>query len=255
MTFEEIKWGEVRSDYQEFTLKGVPFRLATANHNAQSTTEEYIVLLKNQNLLRSEIRMLDYATPKNIVELGIYEGGSAVFWHLLYGAKYIGFDILKAPNAIHNWVRRLGIDSQVKLHYEVSQDDQKAINGAIDDLFGNEPIDVVIDDASHQYALSRRTFEILYPLLRSGGIYCLEDWSWAHADSAPWQEKKMWGDAPALSNLLFEITMLLGTKSDWFSQLVTHRQAAYVFSTGKAPKAGFTFDNSILKQGRRFSPI
>jgi 8-demethyl-8-(2-methoxy-alpha-L-rhamnosyl)tetracenomycin-C 3'-O-methyltransferase len=35
--------------------------------------------------------------------------------------------------------------------------------------------DVIIDDASHQSSLTIRSFEILYPYLRPGGLYVVED--------------------------------------------------------------------------------
>ena len=41
------------------------------------------------------------------------------------------------------------------------------------------PLDLVIDDASHLYRLSRRAFELLFPRLRPGGLCALEDWSWS----------------------------------------------------------------------------
>src|SRR4029077_11377083 len=40
----------------------------------------------------------------------------------------------------------------------------------------NGSIDVVIDDASHLYGPTRRSFEILFPLLKPGGAYIIEDW-------------------------------------------------------------------------------
>ena len=38
----------------------------------------------------------------------------------------------------------------------------------IDQEFAGEPIDLVIDDASHYYEHSRRSFEIVFPRLREG---------------------------------------------------------------------------------------
>ena len=48
----------------------------------------------------------------------------------------------------------------------------------LDDL---APLDLVIDDASHQYELTRRSFNTLFALLRPGGHYVIEDWNWDHS--------------------------------------------------------------------------
>ena len=41
-------------------------------------------------------------------------------------------------------------------------------------------IDLVVDDASHLYEQTKATFAMLFPLVRPGGNYVIEDWSWAH---------------------------------------------------------------------------
>ena len=71
-------------------------------------------------------------------------------------------------------------------------------------------LDLVVDDASHAYEETKTSFEVLFPLLRPGGIYVIEDWSWAHhpdyqSPDAPFSKGR------ALSNLLFEQIMLLGS--------------------------------------------
>ena len=38
------------------------------------------------------------------------------------------------------------------------------------------PFDLVVDDASHDGDLTRRTFEILWPRVAAGGFYVVEDW-------------------------------------------------------------------------------
>ena len=39
-----------------------------------------------------------------------------------------------------------------------------------------EPLDLVIDDASHLYGPTMASFEVLFPRLRPGGLYVIEDW-------------------------------------------------------------------------------
>ncbi|HEY7002119.1 MAG TPA: class I SAM-dependent methyltransferase [Candidatus Udaeobacter sp.] len=78
----------------------------------------------------------------------------------------------------------------------------------LDELAGE--LDLVVDDASHTYQETRASFELLFPLLNPGGIYVIEDWSWAHypqyqSRDAPFSKQH------ALSNLLFEQIMLMGS--------------------------------------------
>jgi hypothetical protein len=40
-------------------------------------------------------------------------------------------------------------------------------------------MNLVVDDASHTYEDTKASFETLFPLLQPGGIYAIEDWSWA----------------------------------------------------------------------------
>ena len=73
-----------------------------------------------------------------------------------------------------------------------------------------DELDLVVDDASHTYEETRASFEFLFPLLSPGGIYVIEDWSWAHhpdyqSPDAPFSKGR------ALSNLLFEQIMLMGS--------------------------------------------
>lgn len=54
------------------------------------------------------------------------------------------------------------------------------------------PFDLIVDDASHQGGQTRRSWELLWPLLAPGGFYVVEDWQcgilpvwrgWAAGDS------------------------------------------------------------------------
>jgi predicted O-methyltransferase YrrM len=38
------------------------------------------------------------------------------------------------------------------------------------------PFDLIVDDASHDGMLTRKTFEIMWPRVRPGGFYVVEDW-------------------------------------------------------------------------------
>jgi hypothetical protein len=72
------------------------------------------------------------------------------------------------------------------------------------------PLDLIIDDASHMYGLTKTSFETLFPLLRPGGLYIIEDWAWGH-----WQEFQAqdhpWAKETPLTKLVFELVETIGT--------------------------------------------
>jgi hypothetical protein len=63
--------------------------------------------------------------------------------------------------------------------YQGSQSDPLLID-RVDDHHG--PFDVIIDDASHLSSLTIRSFELLWPHLRRGGLYIVEDTHAAYHD-------------------------------------------------------------------------
>jgi hypothetical protein len=248
-----IDWGKQEQDYLPFTIKGVPFILVHQNFHDYTTNEERIVILKHRAFIENEIALFNYAEPKNMMEFGLFEGGSAILWHLLYGCRFLGVDLRAEPKAIRFWIDKLGISEHVKLLYGVSQDDEARIYSEMDEFFGDQKLDLVIDDASHMYGLSRRTLELMLPRVRVGGIYCLEDWSWAHANNDVFQKDLLWRGEPALSNLLFEIQMAFGTNSYLFSQMYVQPFAAYMFVGYDFPSWPIRLDDYILKQGRTYT--
>jgi hypothetical protein len=68
----------------------------------------------------------------------------------------------------------------VRTYYGVDQQDAPRLHEIVERDFGGEPLDLVIDDASHRFAETRISFNALFPYLREGGLYVIEDWSWIH---------------------------------------------------------------------------
>ena len=62
-------------------------------------------------------------------------------------------------------------------YYGIDQADATALRGIVTDEFADEPLDLVIDDASHVLDPTRASFNVLFPLLRPGGVYVVEDWA------------------------------------------------------------------------------
>jgi hypothetical protein len=90
----------------------------------------------------------------------------------------------------------------------------------------------VIDDASHAYAHTRRAFEVLFPLLRPGGWYAIEDWSWdlGLGREHPEEMKK----APPLSPLVLELVRRAGSDPRIVRRVRVEQGIAFV-ERGEAP--------------------
>ena len=95
------------------------------------------------------------------------------------------------------------------MHFSTSQSDGEILEDIVRNELGNE-LDLVVDDASHTYEETKASFEILFPLLQPGGIYLIEDWSWAHTPHYQAPDARF-SRGHALSNLLFEQIMLMGS--------------------------------------------
>jgi hypothetical protein len=63
----------------------------------------------------------------------------------------------------------------------VNQEDREAVREIAEHEF-DAPLDLVIDDASHLYEPTRTSFDALFPLLRPGGLYIVEDWQMAYVE-------------------------------------------------------------------------
>lgn len=105
-----------------------------------------------------------------------------IFLELGYGGHE---DPHKGGESVHMWheyfpkVKIACVDNEAKLNiplwlrlFTCSQDDEYFLESAVN-MVGRPTI--VIDDASHLSSLTIKSFEILFPLLKSGGFYCVED--------------------------------------------------------------------------------
>jgi hypothetical protein len=58
----------------------------------------------------------------------------------------------------------------------IDQGDTDAVLEALEAHLGSTPVDLVVDDASHEVGRTRAAFDALFPRLRPGGHYVIEDW-------------------------------------------------------------------------------
>lgn len=104
----------------------------------------------------------------NVLEIGVdYGEGIKTLSKYLPNSKFVGVDAKLRDIDISD-------HSNVKL-FECNQIDAAKLGEIVGVEFNNQ-IDIIIDDASHIGALTARSFDILFPFLKSGGLYIIEDW-------------------------------------------------------------------------------
>jgi len=239
----------------KFVVDGLEFRGDLASYQ-ETTTRDRVVILKDSRLLRQYLDFFAPHSTNNMLELGIWQGGSPLFYGLATDVrKVVALDIKNpAPAPLAEIIQRHGIADKVKLHFGVSQDDRAAVTAIMDKEFGDEPLDVVIDDASHQYGFSRKSFEIVFPRLREGGFYIIEDWQWAHIDSPVYQKGEQFGGEPALTNFIFELLVAYGGHPELFWNIVV-RDWFIAVQKGAPVAPDFQLDDLLRMRGKRLTLI
>lgn len=139
-------------------------------------------VMKPRDLVERYIELSQGLQPAIIVELGIRRGGStALLSELTHPKKLIAVDRTRAPApALRDYVERRGLTEVVRPHYGVDQSDRARLTEILALELGRQPIDLIIDDASHLYDETLSSFETLFPRLRTGGLFVIEDWNADH---------------------------------------------------------------------------
>jgi hypothetical protein len=148
------------------------YETALALHQNQPATKPLMYYKKYDQFLTNHNLM-----PFTILEFGTFDGISTkILSKAFHNSTVLTLDVNKKhidfsgfPNVIQAKANQIN-------HAEVIP--------AIERVFPNG-IDLVIDDASHFGWFSKLTFEMVFPLLRSGGAYFIEDWGTGYWDSWP----------------------------------------------------------------------
>lgn len=189
--------------------------------------------------------------PSNVIELGLWDGGSLAFWfEYFHPEKHVGIDITKKENSNYfkYYIRSRGLEKRIKTYWETDQTDSKTLREIVKNEFSG-PLDLVIDDASHLYGPTKTSFETLFPLLRPGGFYVIEDWAWAH-----WKDFQTsdhpWATETELTKLIFELTEATGSSTALIASLATFQGFVVVErgEIGSAELGEFKLDDYISRR-------
>ena len=191
-------------------------------YQREDSTATRFVLVKTPALVNRLAAAIADVEPDRIVELGIFKGGSTALLALLARPrKLTAVELDREPvAALEEFITANGLADVVSAHYGVDQADIATLGSLVGDDHDGEPLDLIVDDASHLYREARTSFELLFPRLRLGGVYMIEDWNWAHRREPLWQTGGGWfHDRPALTNLILELIMIAGTSDELISRI------------------------------------
>jgi hypothetical protein len=237
----EIQW----TAPTRFTLDGIDFALEDVGLSDES---DAFKVMKPAPMLAAYGEVLADAPARNILELGIRLGGSTVLLSSLFQPeKLVSIDISKPARDLERFQREHPDASRVAPYFRTSQADEAALDQIIAREFKG-PLDLVIDDASHDYELTKASFDILFPRLRPGGYYVIEDWQWAHTRGF-WE----WVDKPALSNLVFQLMMVCAGRPELVAKVHVVPGQAFVRKGEAAPaRERLDLDSLCWMQNRSF---
>ena len=96
-----------------------------------------------------------------LVEIGVYQGdGMRLFQEYYPKARIIGIDLLPRPEGLED-------------HFEYHQMAQESPSVA--DVCADA--DIVVDDCGHNPVHTQQTFDLVWPRLKVGSVYFIEDWT------------------------------------------------------------------------------
>ncbi len=244
---------------EELVVGGTAFDLTVdpATWGASSSAERF-VLLKTRRMIES---FVDHVpdTVRNIVDLGIFKGGSVAFCsELFHPDRIVGIDLTPdRVDALDEFVARESLSRSVHLHYGTDQGDAALLEDVVLEEFGEEHLDLVVDDCSHTYGPTRASLNVLLPRLRPGGVYVIEDWGWAHWQGERWQgpASQYADEVTPLSKLVLELVMVAASRPELIREL-TIRSSQVFLTRGDetVPADGFDISGCYLTAGRTILP-
>jgi SAM-dependent methyltransferase len=221
----------------------------------RAVTYPDFILMKSRDNVETYIRVLSESRIafSNVLELGIMRGGSCAFFNTLLAPRHhLAIDICQRESGLAHFAQSAVLDGRKFVpRYDVSQTETDRIARLFSEIAGSDAVfDLIIDDASHDYDMTLKAFNGLFPLLRPGGIYAVEDWGWAHW--GPWQDPNHPSfSSPAMSNLVFLAALSCTSRGPGaISRVEVTPVTTFVFRGQDPIEPGFAVEHSYLARGR-----
>jgi predicted O-methyltransferase YrrM len=222
---------------------------------ASESGSEHFVLVKGKSMVESLAERAPRPT-EYICDLGIYKGGSIALCQELFQPKrLVGIELsTDRVTALDQFISEHSLHESIHLHYGTPQHDKQRLSGIVQEEFGDAQLDLVVDDCSHRFEQTKASFNVLFPRMRPGGLYVIEDWGSAHWPGDRWQRKGGLYSAERnpLSRLILELVMVSASRPELVKQLIVDGTTVYVQrGNEEVSDAGFDISRSYLTSGRR----
>jgi hypothetical protein len=246
-------------DKDNFKLDGLTFILefGPGIATAQAKYPNFI-LMKSREMIEDYAARLADRRFDNVLELGIMKGGSAAFFNaLLKPANHLAVDVYQHESGLTDLAAIIGRDGRRFLaRYDISQTDTLRIARIFEECFETDAhFDLIIDDASHNYDASLAAFNGLFPLVKPGGIYALEDWGWAHWGGAFQDPSHAEYQNPALSNLVLQCVLCSTSRAGAISRVDVTPNTAFIHRGADPLLEQFDVARAYLTRNREFHPL
>lgn len=209
-------------------------------------------LYKPRSLVERHAALIEELEPKNVFELGIFGGGSTLFFaELARPRTLVAIDrlpLIQVQSRIERGAAASGLAGAVRIFGGVDQADRGRLREIADESLDGGALDLVVDDCSHLYGPTLASFNELFPRVRPGGIYVIEDWEWAHTPLGSTDEEMFPGQVP-LTRLLFEVTLAMASVPGLITEVSIEHGAAWI-TRGEAEVDPATFDVSACSNPR-----
>lgn len=245
--FGRIVW----NSKNEFQIDGTNFfaSIDPAVYSVRKSTEESLLIVKNREMIESELQLSGQLECQNIVDLGVWQGGSVALLDSLFCPDKlvaIEYSDIELP-ALDSYIKKKNRSSHISLNKGVNQADQSAVKSILDREFGTNEIDLVVDDASHLYEETKASFDLIFPRVRENGLFIIEDWQWStmpdHYDLEYFRNRK------GLLNLVMQCTALCACRPDIVSQVLIFPHAALITRGGADLSGDFDIESLALNKG------
>ena len=252
-----MKWsnddGNLKVGSTNFALTVEP-----SSWNAWDSSSDHFVLLTSRHYLDNLLRFAPERV-ENVVDLGIFKGGSIALYQELFSPKrMLGIDWLPdRVEALDEFISKHGLINSVHLCYGTNQADRSLVASLVRQTFGDEPLDLVVDDCSHVYEMTKASLNTLLPSLRPGGLYVIEDWGWAHypggnADNWPRNRDAFKDERTPMSKLILELVLVVASRPDLICEISVVPGIVYVIrGDTSVPETGFDISNFYSTPGRQ----